>query len=548
MTTPFEISDRFTEEWADLSPVSATRLGIKGRDHLSTDFSPEGAAERSRLYIRTRDELSRHLDHPEPVQAQAAKVMVGWLDTRTTEYDAGKWKRDINHIHSPFQQIRDAFDVMPRDTVEDWDNICARLAGYQEMLDGYRQSLALGVEAGDTAAARQVRSLSGQLEAAASERSRFLAYPAEAEKAGADPEWVEGAVSQARTACAELASWLRDAYLPAARPGDAVGEERYLEGVDRFLGMDLDPHETYQWGWSEVHRLRQEMTETAASIDPDKTLMEVIELLETDPERSAATREEFVDFVSALQQDAVTKLAGAHFEVPDELKQVTVNMAPPGGSLGAWYNPPSEDFSRPGSIWYAPGERERLPYWQEVSTAYHEGFPGHHLQIGSAVLERERLSRFQRAVIWYSGAGEGWALYAERLMDELGFLENPDYRLGLLASQLFRATRVVVDIGCQLQKRIPPDAPLHAGDVWDYERAVDYMEKVGLQARDVAESEVTRYLGWWGQAISYKVGEREILDIRSQVEGAGEFDRREFHRRMLEAGAIRLDHLRQVVS
>ena len=95
---------------------------------------------------------------------------------------------------------------------------------------------------------------------------------------------------------------------------------------------------------------------------------------------------------------------------------------------------------------------------------------------------------------------------------------------------------------------LPSDAPLYAHDVWDYERAVDYMEKVGFQARDVAESEVTRYLGWWGQAISYKVGEREILDIRGQVERAGEFDRREFHRQMLEAGAIRLDHLRQALS
>jgi uncharacterized protein (DUF885 family) len=241
-------------------------------------------------------------------------------------------------------------------------------------------------------------------------------------------------------------------------------------------------------------------------------------------------------------------LAGEHFDVPDELKVVTVNMAPPGGSLGAWYVSPSEDFSRPGSIWYAPGERERLPYWQEVSTAYHEGFPGHHLQVGTSVMQREKLSRFHRTVIWYSGAGEGWALYAERLMDELGFFEKPEYRLGLLASQLFRSVRVVVDIGCQLGFTIPDNAPLHGGDVWDYHRAVDYMTEVGLQPRDISESEVKRYLGWWGQAISYKVGEREILDLRDRARGSGGFDQREFHSRMLQAGAIRLDHLREVMS
>jgi uncharacterized protein (DUF885 family) len=188
-----------------------------------------------------------------------------------------------------------------------------------------------------------------------------------------------------------------------------------------------------------------------------------------------------------------------------------------------------------------------LPYWQEVTTAYHEGFPGHHLQIGTAVVQRDRLSRFERSVVWYSGAGEGWALYAERLMDELGFFEKPEYRLGLLASQLFRATRVVVDIGCHLGKRIPDDAPLHGGEEWAYDLAVDYMNRVGLQAPDVAESEVKRYLGWWAQAISYKVGEREILDIREEArrrDGEG-FDRKEFHRGMLEGGAIRLDQLRE---
>jgi uncharacterized protein (DUF885 family) len=229
---------------------------------------------------------------------------------------------------------------------------------------------------------------------------------------------------------------------------------------------------------------------------------------------------------------------------------VTVNIAPPGGSLGAWYHAPSEDFTRPGSIWYAPGSRTRIPYWQEVSTAYHEGFPGHHLQVGFAVLQREKLSRFHRLFIWYSGAGEGWALYAERLMDELGYFENPEYRLGLLTSQLFRSTRVVVDIGLHLEKEIPSDAPLHAGERWDYERAVDYMEKVALQPRDMSESEVLRYLGWPGQAISYKVGEREILDMRREaMRPAGDsFDSKDFHRRLLEAGAIRLDHLRETIT
>jgi uncharacterized protein (DUF885 family) len=313
--------------------------------------------------------------------------------------------------------------------------------------------------------------------------------------------------------------------------------------------MDLDPHETYEWGWSEVHRLMADMKATAAEIDNTRSIEEVIDLLETDPDRSAPDHEAFARFVSEIQSRAVAQLDGSAFDVPAEIREVTVNIAPPGGSLGAWYHTPSEDFSRPGSIWYAPGERTRIPYWGEVATAYHEGFPGHHLQIGIALVQREKLSRFHRQFIWYSGAGEGWALYAERLMDELGYFENPEYRLGLLSSQLFRSTRVVVDIGTQLKKVIPSDAPLHAGQVWNYDLAVDYIERIGLQPRDIAESEVKRYLGWPAQAISYKVGEREILDIRrlAQAGSVNGFDLKDFHHRLLEAGAIRLDHLREAM-
>jgi uncharacterized protein (DUF885 family) len=547
MTTPFEISDTFTEQWADLMPVAATSYGIAGRDHLCTDYSPAAYAQRADLYRATRAELQANPGGSEPSQVFAARVLTGWLDERIGEFESHKWRRDLNHVYSPFQNMRDVFDVMPRERSEEWEPIVARLDGFGQMLNGYRQCLAEGVAAGDTAAIRQAESVAEQVEAAASDASRFLAFPDEARSAGADPVPVSEAVDALRAACAGFGEWMRHEYLPSARPEDAVGRDEYLLGADEYLGMTIDLDETYEWGWSEVHRLRAELEATAAEIDPDKTVAEVIVILDTDPARSAPTRSDFVDFVSGIQQQAIVQLAGHHFDVPDELKVINVSIAPPGGSLGAWYTSPSEDLTRPGSIWYAPGERERLPYWQEVSTAYHEGFPGHHLQVGTAVLQREKLSRFHRSVIWYSGAGEGWALYAERLMDELGFFEKPEYRLGLLASQLFRSIRVVVDIGCQVGLSIPDDAPMHAGDTWDYERAVDYMNHVGLQARDVAESEVKRYLGWWGQAISYKVGEREILDMRETARTDPGFDLKEFHRRMLEAGAIRLDHLRQIM-
>jgi uncharacterized protein (DUF885 family) len=550
MPTPFEIADRLTESYADLAPIRATTEGVAGRDHLWDDLSPDGEAARADLSAAAVAELTPHLAHEDRVQALAAKILVGYLSTLVERYQSGHWKRDINHIYSPFQRARDAFDVAPMDGPKAWDDVSIRLSTFDELLDGYRDSLQVGIDEGDTAPRRQVISLIDQVRSVAGDGSRFAVFSQGAAERGGDPDRVSKAVEKARAAASEFADWLEGVCLPASNAADAIGEERYLEGARYFLGMDLDPHETYEWGWSEVHRLRAEMEFTAARIDPDRTVDEVINLLDTDPARSAPDHQSFAEFVREVQASAVEQLDGSDFDVPEEIREVTVNIAPTGGSLGAWYHGPSEDFTRPGSIWYAPGERARIPYWQEVSTAYHEGFPGHHLQVGFAVMQREKLSRFHRQFIWYSGSGEGWALYAERLMDELGYFENPEYRLGLLASQLFRSVRIVVDIGTQLEKVIPSGAPLFAGEIWDYDRAVDYMEKIGLQARDVAESEVKRYLGWGAQAISYKVGEREILDMRDQAmsRAGGAFDRKQFHRDLLEAGAIRLDHLREAMG
>jgi uncharacterized protein (DUF885 family) len=548
MPTVFQICDRLTESYADLSPMAATFAGVPGRDHLWDDLSPEGEAAKASFFAAGITELEPNLDDPDPVQASAARVVSAYLRTELDRNESGHWKRDLNHLHAPFQSARDTFDVVPKDDAAAWGSIAARLNAWGEMLEGYRASLQAGLDEGDVVARRQVRSVIEQVRSVAGDESRFADLPSRAAAAGGDERAVAEGVTRARAASGRFADWLETDYLPRSLSADAVGRDRYQREAEYYLGMGIDLDETYEWGWSEVHQLLGEMKSTAAEIDPGLTIEEVIHLLDTDPARSAPDHDAFAEFVESIQAQAVDQLDGRAFDVPAEIRAVTVNLAPPGTSLGAWYHAPSEDLSRPGSIWYALGERARIPFWQEVATAYHEGFPGHHLQVGMAVLQRERLSRFHRLFVWYPGSGEGWALYAERLMDELGYFENPEYRLGLLASQLFRSIRVVLDIGAHLGKQIPDDAPLHAGETWGYDIAVDYLIEVGLQAPDVAESEVLRYLGLAGQAISYKVGEREILDIRRRAMEQDGFDPKAFHRNLLEAGAIRLDHLRQRVG
>jgi uncharacterized protein (DUF885 family) len=357
-------------------------------------------------------------------------------------------------------------------------------------------------------------------------------------------------VTTAQGAVTEFVEYLEADYLPSAPLADAVGRDRYVAEADRFVGQLIDPIETYEWGWEEVHRLDAEMKKVAASVDPDRDLAGVIELLETDPGYAVPSQEAFVEFIQTLQDEALHQLEGVHFDVPEEIRSVSVNRVPPGAALGAYYLPPPEDFKRPGGIWYSFGERQQIPLWGEVSTGYHEGFPGHHLQVGTVMAMAENLSRFHRLLIWYSGYGEGWALYTERLMDELGYFERPEYLLGMLAAQQLRACRVVIDIGCHLEYRIPDHAPIGAGDVWTYEHGVEVLHQLAGQPRDVSESELKRYLGWPGQAIAYKVGERAILELREarrRREG-DRFDLKEFHRSLLGRGEVRLDYLKELAG
>ena len=533
-----------------LSPLLATSLGVRGHDHEWPDFSPDGIDAERQLIDRYLALMNPHLDHPDPAERLAAAVAVASLGEERNRYEHEDHLYDVSHMASTFESIRTVFDIMDTSTDEAWRNIVARLSTIDRAFAGYRRKLDLALERGRVSSRRQTASLVGQAESLASDSSAFAGLAARAHDGGFDPPGLEGAIDHARLVAGEFAGYLREVYLPHAPIEDGVGEERYRRSAETMVGLDIDPLEAYEWGWEELAALRSEIDRVATDILPGAALEEVVAVLESDPGRAAPSHADFVRFVQARLDDALEQLDGTHFEVPEPVRRVSVNIAPPGGPLGAYYLPPSEDFARPGGVWYSmPPADGPVPLYQEVSTAYHEGFPGHHLQIALVMTRQEHLSRFHRSMVWYPGYGEGWALYTERLMQELGYFEKPDYVLGMLASHVFRAARVVVDIGLHLGLEIPTGAPLHAGARWSYDVAVDYMERVGLQTRDYAESEVLRYLGWPGQAISYKLGEREILDIRSAARRAegNRFDLKDFHRRILENGTIRLDLLRSLV-
>ncbi|MEZ5215620.1 MAG: DUF885 domain-containing protein [Ilumatobacteraceae bacterium] len=205
---------------------------------------------------------------------------------------------------------------------------------------------------------------------------------------------------------------------------------------------------------------------------------------------------------------------------------------------------PSADFARPGRTWYPTLGATRFPLWSEVSTCYHEGVPGHHMQLGMWAYRSSELSRYQ-GYTTISGNIEGWALYAERLMDELGYLRNPGERLGYLAAQQLRTTRVIVDIGMHLERRIPDGQPFHPGATWSPELGLSFLLEHGGKNPEFLRSEWVRYLGWPAQAICYKLGERVWLAARDRARAAaGEsFDLKAWHMGALSMGSVGLDAL-----
>lgn len=550
MASIFELSDRAVEAIADLNPLAATYLGLPGRDHRWPDCSPAGWDAERDLWAALLAEAET-IETATPADDVAKRVLIADAQDAIERHEAGDHYRNLNSIASTFQHLKSVLDLMASDTKDDWSRIIVRLETIDWPIDGYIETLQAGIDRGMAVARRQVEAVIEEGRVTEGDQSPFVALRAVFDDKDFGDEGMTARVDAAiATACAaygRLTDWLESTYLPHAAESDATGPERYVLEARKHLGMDIDIDATYAWGWSEVHRIQQRMVEIAAEMDPHLSLAQVVDGLATDPERGVDSAEAFIARMQEVQNQAMEQLAGVHFDVPDEIRHVEVKPAPAGGSLAPFYTGPSEDFSRSGVVWYPLGTRTFFPLWDEMTTAYHEGFPGHHLQIGVQTALGDQLSRYHRIAVWQPGSGEGWALYAERLMGELGFHDRPEYELGMLAAEMLRACRIVIDIGLHCELPIPDDAAFRPGESWTWDLAVDMLQELAFQHREVAESEATRYLGWPGQAISYKVGQQVILDLRDELTERPDFDLRTFHTNVLGVGSIGLDLLKELV-
>jgi uncharacterized protein (DUF885 family) len=552
-----EIADRYVEEWAPLDPIGATYVGIPGHDDKLTDLSPEGYAAQADLDRRTLTQLGMvtPADERERVAQEAMQERLGLA---LEMYDAGAVTSELSVLSGGLHSVRSIFDLMPTEGEEAASAIAARMDHVPTALAQCARTLNEAAEHGHVASRHQILEVAKLCDNWVSpDGDNFWPGLAERVKAaGSLPASLTAELDRtsqaARTATVDFAAFLRDTLAPHGRDKDAVGRERYALASRYFLGAAVDLDETYAWGIDELARLESEMRAVAEKIVPGGSIDDAVAALEADPARRIQGKEAFRDWMQQLADKAIADLHGTHFDIPEQVRRIECCIAPTSDG-GVYYTGPSEDFSRPGRMWWAvPGGIDSFSTWQEVTTVFHEGVPGHHLQIGQTAARSELLNRWQRLLCWCSGHGEGWALYAERLMDDLGYLADPGDKLGMLDAQAFRASRVIVDIGMHLELEIPADNPFdfHPGERWTPELGWEFLRGHCRVPEEVLRYELNRYLGWPGQAPSYKVGERIWLQARAdaQARKGADFDLKAFHRSALDLGALGLDPLRAALA
>jgi uncharacterized protein (DUF885 family) len=550
----FAFAERYVEEVAARDPITATELGVEDHDHRLPSFATERWVEDA-AFTDTSLATLRAIEPSDDVDRIAKAVMEERLGVIGVLEHSGELARTFGTISSPAGSIRQTFELMPTETEEHRAVIAARLREVRPALASWRTGLADVAANGELPARRHVLGVAEQ--AATYARGAYEGFVRGVHAPASPPEHALDAARDADAACGELAAHLVSVVAPLATDVEACGPTRYPRWLRYYNGAELDLDELYEWGWADLRRINERMWELATTLAPSATrLADVAAALDADDDRAIFGTDALLERLEAFTQSTVKSLDGVHFDIDPRVRRCDARLAPEGSAAAPYYFPPSEDLSRPGTTWFPTLGRTRFPWWRSASTWYHESVPGHHLQDATLRVSADRLSRFQRTMAWTSGNGEGWALYAERLMEELGAFTDAGDELGYLEGQGLRAARIVVDLGLHLGYRAPKDLGELGGlgdcssQPWTPEMAVALLEERAIQDHEFAVSEIDRYLAIPGQATSYKVGERVWLAAREDARHrlGGRFDLKRFHSFALRLGPMGLDPFRAEVA
>lgn len=433
------------------------------------------------------------------------------------------------------RSVPSLFEIQPVDTPALQRQALQRLAALPKFIDVEIANLRRGLESGYSAPRLTVAPAVDEIRALARADSPLLSPGVR----GGNPEFAAEVqalfVADVAPAVERFARFLETEYLPRAREDIGLGFNPdgaacYPALVRRFATIEPAATEIHRLGLEQVARIRAEMQAIIDEHFPGATIEAFLRGLNDDPRYTFRTEDEVLQY-------SVAALARARARMPDAFGRlpradVEIKAYPAYRSTGTGeYQPSSEDGTRPGVYYIAVVDPTRRSRAIQESVLHHETYPGHHLQGAIALELGDRVHPIAR-YLWNSGFGEGWALYAERLADELGLYSGPLDRMGLLSDQAARAARLVVDSGIHTMG-------------WTRQQALDFMlNNTAWPAVDL-ESEVNRYIAWPGQATSYMLGMLEIRRLRNLAEaelGAG-FDLRAFHDRVLGDGSVTLPML-----
>ena len=538
--TPVDaLADRFWESILELSPTTATFYGDERYADRLEDPGPEGRARTRALMERTAADAGAIDTSGLPTEDRITRDMLKVIaELQIEEDDQHLYElKVVDQMSGPQQLLPQLTQFQPADTPERLDAFIARLHAYPAFMAANAQLLRDGMASGLTAPRIVAERTIAQVE-------RMLQVPIESAivpsmvkvASEADRERVRDVIRDVvYPADQGFLDALRGDYLAATREEPGIwsapnGEALYRTAIRSWTTLDLDPEEVHRTGLEELETIEAERRVIAraaghgddtagyrAALDDDAgntphTKDELVERATEDIERALAVAPRFF---------GVLPRAECEVRPVEEYKEKDAPFA--------YYYPPAPDGSRPG-IYYANGyDLPSRKYTKLATTTYHEAAPGHHFQI-TLEMENPHLNTFRRLGARMVGGAyvEGWGLYSERLADEMGLFRDEAERFGMLDAQAWRAARLVVDTG------------LHALR-WPRQRSIDFLRSAGLSETD-AVIETDRYIAWPGQALTYKVGQREIERLRGELAArdGSSFDLRAFHDAVLGHGSLPL--------
>lgn len=535
------------------TPLLATNVGDpRGQSNLSDD-SLEAIQNRQ---IKRTEFLNRLKTFNPKSLTELSQIDYELTQLRlTSQLDAFEFKTHLLPInnregfHISFPELP---NVMQPESIEDFRNYIARLRDFPRYTDQQISLMRLGIQEGLTQPAIIMRDSGRQAEAQVvgdPTTSIFYTKIEEAAKRTLSSEqWddLSESLNEAITqsvipAYRKFAQFLKNEYLPACRGTISVsalprGREFYRNRVEFFTTLQITPEELHETGIRENERIRNEMNSIREKVGFKDDLKAFLEYLRTDPKFYPKTPDELLKeaaFILKKADGKLPELFGHLPRIPYGLREIPEYVAPQ--TTSAYYWPPATDGTRGGFYYLNTYNLSSRPLYQLEALSLHEAVPGHHLQL-SIQAELKNLHPMSRESN-LNAFIEGWALYSERLGKEIGFYQDPYQDFGRLSMEAWRASRLVVDTG------------IHWFG-WSRQKAIDYMSENTALSRHNIIAEVDRYIGWPGQALSYKTGELAIRRIRRQAEETlkDQFDIREFHDRVLEAGSIPLPLLESRIN